>query len=290
LSNSLLDETDAPKGRWRNPEAEKRGIRPAYRWTGLGRDRLEVVYGTAGARPTTTVVREVWKQLHGYRAAPLLVVVVYPEERPNQAVVCGPTGDNPTVVDLDLGRAECLASTALGEPHRHLAIRFLAEALEGGSDEHPGLRNKGLLATHELLHGVPKRADWDNATAHSEPLLRERGQDLIEKLGYEIEARARHSVLRSTEGRAQAVAVFLQDTEQADQPASRFENQTPVTYALSHADRDNLRRPGSRREPQGRVRAAGEHRPARRQEKSVERRRACERQGGVEVRTRAGTR
>ena len=39
------------------------------------------------------------------------------------------------------------------------------------------------------------------------------GQDLVEKLGYEIETRARHSVLRSSEGRAQAVAVFLQDTE-----------------------------------------------------------------------------
>ena len=240
MDNSFLDSSDAPKGRWRNPEAEKKGIRPAYRWTGLGRDGLEVVYGTASARPGTTVVREVWKQRHGYRAAPLLIVVAYPQQRPNQAVVCGPAGDNPTVVDLDLSRAERLANAALGEPHRSLAIRFLAEALEGGSDEHPGLRNKGLLATHELLHGVPRRADWEDAKARSEPLLRERGQDLVEKLGYEIETRARHSVLRSAAGRAQAVAVFLQETEQADQPTARFENQTPVTYALSHADRDNL--------------------------------------------------
>ena len=36
------------------------------------------------------------------------------------------------------------------------------------------------------------------------------------------------------------VAVFLEESEQADQPSSRFENQTPVTYALSHADRDNI--------------------------------------------------
>lgn len=34
--------------------------------------------------------------------------------------------------------------------------------------------------------------------------------------------------------------MFLQGTEQADQPSSRFENQTPVTYALAHAERDNL--------------------------------------------------
>ena len=48
MNSSFLDETDAPKGRWRDPEAEKKGIRPAYRWTGLGRDGLEVVYGMAG--------------------------------------------------------------------------------------------------------------------------------------------------------------------------------------------------------------------------------------------------
>ena len=240
MDNSFLDGTDAPKGRWRDPEAEERGIHPAYRWTGLGRDGLEVVYGRAGARPSTMAVPEVWKQRHGYRAAPLLVVVAYPEERANQAVVCGPAGDNPAVVDLDLSRAERLAGAALDEPDRHLAIRFLAEALEGDPDEHPGLRNKGLLATHELLYGVPRRTDWDEAAARSKPLLSERGQDLVEKLGYEIETRARHSVLRSTAGRAQAVAVFLQDTEQADQPSSRFENQTPVTYALAQADRDNL--------------------------------------------------
>jgi hypothetical protein len=121
-------------------------------------------------------------------------------------VVCGPTGDDPPVVDLDHGQAERLAAAALGEPDRHLAIRFLAEVLEGEPDEHPGLRNKGLLATHELLHGVPQRPDWEDTTARSKPLLSWRGHDLVRGLGYEIEQKARHSVLRSSEERAQAVA------------------------------------------------------------------------------------
>lgn len=133
-----------------------------------------------------------------------------------------------------------MAAAAPGEPDRHLAIRFLSEALEGEPDEHPGLRNKGLFATHELLHGVPKRGDWDDATARSRPLPRRRGQNLVRGLGYEIDQRARHSVLRSSEDRAQTVAVFLQESEQVDQPSSRFENQTPITYALAHADRDNI--------------------------------------------------
>ena len=53
----------------------------------------------------------------------------------------------------------------------------------------PGLRNKGLLATHELLYGVPERSDWVEATTRSGPLLGLRGQDLVRGLGYKIEPR-----------------------------------------------------------------------------------------------------
>jgi hypothetical protein len=31
LNNAFLDQVDAPKGRWRDPEAEKKGIHPADR-------------------------------------------------------------------------------------------------------------------------------------------------------------------------------------------------------------------------------------------------------------------
>ena len=117
---------------------------PVHRWTGSVRDGLEVAYGKAESRPHVTTVREVWRQRHGHRAAPLLVVVIYPVVRSHRAVVCGPAGEDPRVVDLDHEQAERMAAAALGEPDRHLAIRFLSEALEGEPDEHPGLRNKGL--------------------------------------------------------------------------------------------------------------------------------------------------
>jgi hypothetical protein len=116
LNNSFLDQVDASKAKWHDPSPEKKGIRPAYRWTGLGTYGLEVVYGTANSKPNIAIVREVWKGRHGHRAAPLLVVVAYPAERPSRAVVCGPTGDDPRVVDLDYGQAERLAAAALGEP------------------------------------------------------------------------------------------------------------------------------------------------------------------------------
>ena len=66
-------------------------------------------------------------------------------------------GEEPPVVDLGYAHAERLAAAALAEPDRHIAIRFLASALEGDPAEQPGLRNRGLLATHELLPGVPER-------------------------------------------------------------------------------------------------------------------------------------
>jgi hypothetical protein len=240
LDHSFLDRVEAQKGRWRDAAAAAKGVSTRYYWLGRGREALEVAYGAAESKPNATAVREVWKQRHGRAAAPLLVVVGYPQEGPHRAMVCGPAGEDPPVVDLNHAHAERLAAAALAEPDRHVAIRFLASALEGDPGDQPGLRNKGLLATHELLHGVPGRRDWGDATVRSESLLGLRDQDLVRGLGYEIEPRGRHNVLRASSGRAQAVAVFLQETEQPDQPAARFENQTPVTYALSHADRDNL--------------------------------------------------
>ena len=160
LDGSFLGRVDARKGHWRDAAAEAKGIFAEYFWTGRGTDALEVAYGTAASKPNATTVREVWKQRHGRAAAPLLVVVAYPKDHPRRATVCGPAGEDPPVVDLDHDHTERLAKAALAEPDRHVAIRFLASALEGDPDEQPGLRNKGLLATHELLYGVPKRPDW----------------------------------------------------------------------------------------------------------------------------------
>jgi hypothetical protein len=42
---------DASKRRWHEPSARQKGIMPVYRWTGPGRDGLEVAYGKAESRP-----------------------------------------------------------------------------------------------------------------------------------------------------------------------------------------------------------------------------------------------
>ena len=92
---SFLGGIDARKGRWRDGAAVTKGINPENFWTGRGRDALEVAYGTAASKPNATTVREVWKHRHGRAAAPLLVVVAYPKDRPLRATVCGPAGEDP---------------------------------------------------------------------------------------------------------------------------------------------------------------------------------------------------
>ena len=71
LEGTFLEGVDAPKRHWHEPSAQQKGISPAYRWTGPGRDRLGVAYGKAESRPNAATVREVWRQRHGYRAAVL---------------------------------------------------------------------------------------------------------------------------------------------------------------------------------------------------------------------------
>jgi hypothetical protein len=226
---------------WRDTDgaAEARGVYTAQSLTGPGPNALQVAYGTAD-RPTVPALRELWRQRHGHGAAPLLLVVGYPRTNPTRAMVCGPAGDDPAVVDLHHDHAERLAGAALAEPNRNLAIRFLAAALDGDPAVLPGIRNRGLLATHALESWVPQELDWTAAGERARPLLGKRDHDLVRELGYAIEARGNHQVLRTAGGTAQAVAVFLQPTEQEEQPSPRFGNQTPVTSALSSADRENL--------------------------------------------------
>ncbi len=101
LDHSFLDHVGAQQGLWRDVAAEAKGISTRRHWTGRGRYALEVAYGTSATKPNATTVREVWRHRHGRTAAPLLVVVGYSKEAPRRAIVCGPAGEDPPVVDLD---------------------------------------------------------------------------------------------------------------------------------------------------------------------------------------------
>lgn len=204
---------------------------------GPGPSGLEVVVVRAAATPAAGALRAAWKARNGGRAAPLLLVALHGA----RASLCGPAGDDPPVfLDRDQGQVERLCREALSQPDRHGALRMLRDAMPSLESDLPGVRNEGLLATHELRHGVPRRPDWEAAGRRARDSLSRRDADLLKALGFSLE---RHdnatSILRASDRRV-AVAVLLHPRESPEGAGDRFGNLSPVSYGLAVADREGL--------------------------------------------------
>ncbi|MFO8012448.1 MAG: hypothetical protein R6X20_03985, partial [Phycisphaerae bacterium] len=204
---------------------------------GQGQGALEVAVMRAPRRPTQVAMRTVWKARQGGRATPVLLVALYDEK----AAICGERGDEPPVyLDLDRNMVERLCRTALAEPDRHAASRFLRAAIPEVESPLPGLRNEGLFAFHELDWDVPQRHDWAEAQDQAAPLLGLRGTELLEGLGYEVERTAGATCILRAGNTRMAVAVLLDRNESCDVASERFSGASPVSYALNKADQENL--------------------------------------------------
>jgi hypothetical protein len=227
---------------WRLATGSSHGLRPVDEWTGRdARYPLIVDYATAETRPRADEVRRCWKARHGNAPNPLLLVVAYPAGEGWKAAVCGPAGDEPPVEsDLDLGQVERLAAAALDEPTRHAATRFLSAMWAELETELPGVRNAGMLASHELRDGVPLRADWSQLCEQGRTLLDRQGRGLVEQLGFTVSAGPTSSAVLEIGSTKRAVAVFLDEGEEFEHAADRFGATSPVSYALAIADRENL--------------------------------------------------
>ncbi len=208
-------------------------------YQGSGSSALEVVVVDHGERPTKEYLQKTYADRRGGRVNPILVVALYGDH----AGLCGPSGEEPPVYrDVDRGQADRVCDTALNEPDRHAAQRFLTGMLPQLDEELTGLRNQGLLSTHELKVGVPEREDWDDATERAKQAFNDDPRELIEGLNYEIDQLTDQSyVLKDTsDGHERAVAMFLQEDESFDHAQERFVGQSPVAYALNEADKRNL--------------------------------------------------
>ncbi len=214
------------------------GLEPLGLAIGPDGGGLEVAIACASRKPTQDALRTAWKSRQGGRAAPVLLTVLYGDH----AALCGPAGDAPPVfLDLDIGQVERICRTALAEPNRHAASRFLWSILpEVKESLIPGLRNQGLFATHELEKGVPQRTDWPQAQQKSQKLLDKRNRELLEGLGFQVAAtNQQYAVLKSGPKKI-AVAIFLDRSEAYDLASERFGGATPIQYALTKADEENL--------------------------------------------------
>ena len=162
----------------------KYGLQPVGLFIGQGPNALEVAVAQASQVKDRSVLVEIWKARKGRRAAPLLLVVLHPDS----ASITGAAGEIPPVYkDMDVGQVERLCREALDQPDRHAALRLLSQALPSLETALPGLTNEGLLALHELEHGVPKREDWGNAKRKAYAALNKRNRDLLGALGFQIE-------------------------------------------------------------------------------------------------------
>ena len=187
--------------------------------------------------PARSVLVETWKARKGRRAAPLLLVVL----QADSASITGATGEVPPVyTDMDVGQVERLCREALGQPDRHAALRLLSQALPSLETALPGLTNEGLLALHELEHGVPKRRDWADAKRKAHAALNKRDRDLLGALGFQVEDLDNLTCLLRSKDRRAALAVMLRENESAEAGSARFNSLSPISYALKKADDENL--------------------------------------------------
>jgi hypothetical protein len=213
------------------PGLQVRGL-----YLGQGNLGLEILTLDAETEPKATFLRQVWKDRLGGRAAPLLAIAL----RGDTAIICGPAGEDPPIRRIEVKQAERLCVRALAEPDRNAALRFLHDALPGLESDLPGIRNEGLLSNHELARGARLRHDWAKAQTSGAPALGAEGMDLLRRLGFAIEKADGVTSLLRTGSRDRAIAVLLDGSETPEGAAPRFQNLSPVSWALSIADQRNL--------------------------------------------------
>lgn len=214
-------------------------------WTGVGlfvgegQLGLEVVVYRCAAKPNAGAMQEAWRERRGGRSAPVLIVVLHGDE----ASIAGPSGEDlPVHTGIDTSTAERLCRAALEQPDRHAALLFLAQATPSLQTAAPGLRNEGLFALHELTSDVPRRPEWAEHVDRSRGILAARpvGMDLLRRLGFTVERLDNMTQLLRGADRRLALAVLLEQTDTPEAGSPRFGNLSPVSYALSKADAENL--------------------------------------------------
>ena len=213
------------------------GFREPALFLGKGANALEIAIAKTSAPPRRAALLETWRHRRGRRAAPVLLIVLHP----GGGALCGATGEKPPVhTDIDAGRLDRLCQELLRQPNRHAALRFLSQALPTLETALPGITNEGLLALHELQHGVPARDDWTAAKRKATNALGKRGEDLLTSLGFRIEQIDNLTYLLRGGDQRTALAVLMREDESPEARNDRFNGLSPVSYALNKADVENL--------------------------------------------------
>ncbi|WP_435585843.1 hypothetical protein [Micromonospora aurantiaca (nom. illeg.)] len=240
-AETFLDDEDVREITWHKPAAAPVALSVDRVLIAEGSDAFEVLLATAQAAPRTDDVRRLWSLRWNRRAAPVVLVVAYQAGGVWKAAVCGTRDDPDVFTNLGLAQVERICAAALAAPDPATAARTLHRLLASLRDQlAPGLTNSGLFASHELGAGVPARTDWTAKKQQAEPLLRLRGTDLIQGLGFASKPQGSTALLLSARGVHQAIAVLLDEQDVFDRPVARFGAVSPVAHGLAAAQANNV--------------------------------------------------
>jgi hypothetical protein len=214
-----------------------KGLSPKKMFLGQGSQGLEVVVFSAELKPGAVILHKAHKDRKGGRASPILIVVIHSDG----VSLCGTGGDQPPIFHTqDVLQAERLCESALALPDRNSSIRFLSAAMPSLETALPGITNEGLLSLHELAHGTRQRSDWATSVDKGRNVLRKSRNELISALGFTRSRLDNLTELLSAGDERTALAVLLNENETPEIGADRFNNISPVSYALTKADKERL--------------------------------------------------
>ena len=213
------------------------GLTPVDLFLGEGLQSLEVATLCASTKPSIKTMHSAFKIRRDGRASPVLIVVKHPKG----VTICGVSGNQPPIFNSDdLDLCERICSRALELPNRNRAIEFLHSSLRSIDSKLSGITNEGLLSLHVLNTGIQSRIEWKESLEKSKKLVRKSKEDLISALGYDKRKLDNLTDILISKDERIAVAVILRDEENPEFRNERFNRNSPVSYALTKADKENL--------------------------------------------------
>jgi hypothetical protein len=197
---------------------------------------IEVLVLRQTTAPAPSLIREIQKWRKNDRVTSVVVAI----EANEKVYLYGPAVDRQPIA-IDLSAAKRILQSALLEPNPVIASRQLVDVYDNfGSSEMPGVKNKGLFASHHLRENLPKRRDWSELRKHGEELATKRHRGLIEALGFSVFKEERNTfVLKAKGPESRVIAILLEDSENFESPSGRFPS-SPVAWGLSIAAEHNV--------------------------------------------------
>lgn len=192
---------------------------------------MQVAVSTTVARPTRTLLRNLWELRGGKRGVSVAIVALHGD----QATVFGPDPEMQPIEDLPTAQARRMLQVVLDEPDAIAAWdRFATTQRERSTTGVGGCTNSGLFASHHLRRNLPARPDWPNASDRAAELLHLRGRALIGGLGFTVEDQGGALLLSGAGSPRRAVAVLLDDRETFDGRSAKYQV-SPVAFGLHAA-------------------------------------------------------